>query len=126
VRLNHINLPVADVAADRDFYTKYFEMVTVHEVGNNFLAILQDDDGMVLNLSHFDKNSTDQVQYHRDFHIGFFVDTNEEVDSMHARIADGIPGVQAPKKREGRYGFYVTSPGGIVTEVACLKMDVPN
>lgn len=80
--------------AARDFMAKYFGLVTVMEVGKNFLVMQQDNAGMVLNLSHFDKSSTAEVDYHKDFHVGFFV--------------------------EGRYGFYVTAPGGFVVEVSYL------
>ncbi len=48
MKLNHINLPVTDVAANRDFFMKYFGMVTTMEVGKNFLAMLVDESGMVL------------------------------------------------------------------------------
>ena len=91
MKLNHINLPVHDVNATRDFLTKYFGMVTMMDLGENFLAMLTDEGGMVLNLSHFDKAGSDEIVYHRDFHVGFFVDSNEEVDRVHARfVADGV------------------------------------
>ncbi|WP_309709986.1 VOC family protein [Armatimonas sp.] len=129
MKLNHVNLPVRDVETARDFFTKYFGLVTVQEVGKNFLAILQDDTGLVLNLSHFDKNSTAEVEYHKDFHIGFFVETREEVDRIYQLIsADGI-GDEAPERKEGRYGFYIAAPGGFVVEVACMewpKMATPK
>ena len=119
--LNHINLPVADVAATRDFFVKHFGMVQTLEVGKNFLVMLQDEGGMVLNISHFDKNDTSEVQYHRDFHIGFFVETNDDVDQFYAKMTVDTVVEDAPKKREGRYGFYATAPGGIVVEIASLR-----
>jgi lactoylglutathione lyase len=120
MNLNHINLPVADVAANRDFFTKYFGMVARREVGKNFLAMLVDESGMVLNLSHFDKDKSAAIVHHRDLHVGFFVKTFEEVDRVYDRIvADGLA-VDAPEKKEGRYTFYVKAPGGFDVEVACL------
>jgi lactoylglutathione lyase len=122
--LNHINLPVGDVAANRDFFTKYFRMVTAMEVGNNFLAMLVDNSGMVLNLSHFDKDKSAAIVHHKDLHVGFFVESVDEVDRVYARIiADGLA-VLAPQKREGRYAFYVKAPGGFDVEVACLEKSV--
>jgi lactoylglutathione lyase len=118
MKLNHINLPVHDVEAARDFMTKYFGLVTVFEVGKNFLVMQRDDTGLLLNLSHFDKSDTAEVQYHRDFHVGFFVDTLAEVDAVYAQFASDGLGVEPPKQREGRYGFYVTAPGGFVVEVS--------
>jgi lactoylglutathione lyase len=120
MNLNHINIPVGDVAANRDFFTKYFGMVTVMEVGKNFLAMLVDQSGMVLNLSHFDKDKTAAIVHHKDLHVGFFVDSVEEVDGVYSRItAEGLV-VDVPKKMEGRYAFYVKAPGGFDVEVACL------
>lgn len=124
MKLNHINLPVHDVAAARDFMTKYFGFVTVMEVGKNFLVVQQDDGGLVLNLSHFDKSNSAEVQYHRDFHVGFFVDSPEDVDGVHARLAADAVAVEAPKPREGRYGSYVTAPGGFVVEVSYMTQIV--
>ncbi len=120
MKLNHINLPVRDVAAVRDFMAKYFGMMTMHEVGKNFLTMMQDDGGLVLNLSHFEKGSTAEVEYHKDFHVGFFVESPEQVDQVYAQfIADAVP-VDAPLRRNGRYGFYVTAPGGFIVEVAFM------
>jgi catechol 2,3-dioxygenase-like lactoylglutathione lyase family enzyme len=121
MKLNHINLPVSDVAANRDFFANHFGMVTVMELGKNFLAMLVDESGMVLNLSHFDKDKATAIDYHKDLHVGFFVDTVEEVDSVHARIVANGLDAPAPKKREGRYAFYVKAPGGFDVEVACLE-----
>ena len=119
MKLNHINLPVMDIAVSRDFFTRYFGMKTVMELRGNFLAVLHDDGGMVLNLSHFDKKAT-EIAYHKDFHIGFFLDSTAEVDAKHAEmVADGLD-APAPHRLQGRYGFYYRSPGGFDVEVAWL------
>ncbi len=121
MKLNHINLPVGDVAATRDFLAKNFGMKTVVERGKNALAILRDEGSMVLILSHFDKDKTAEVAYHKDFHVGFYVDAPEEVDAAHARLTgDGID-VVPPQRRQGRYGFYLLAPGGFEVEVAWLE-----
>ncbi len=119
MHLNHLNLPVADIAASRDFLAKYFGMETTMELGRNTFAMMKDDGGMVLVLSYFDKKS--EIRYHDDFHIGFFLDTRDAVDALHALMsADGIA-TEAPKALPGRYAFYVQAPGGFVTEVARLE-----
>jgi lactoylglutathione lyase len=120
VQLNHLNLPVSDVAVNRDFFVKHFGMVTVMERGN-VLAMLRDDGGMLLNLSHFDKGTSAEIVYHKDFHVGFFVETTEEVNQIYGRlVADGLS-VEPPKKMTGRFTFYVDAPGGFPVEVACLE-----
>jgi catechol 2,3-dioxygenase-like lactoylglutathione lyase family enzyme len=117
--LNHINLPVADVATTRDFFARYFGMTTVFERGKNFLVMMKDEAGMVFVLSHFEKNS--EVEYPKDFHIGFFLEAREEVDAIYARmIADGLEADAPPRETHGRWTFYVNAPGGIMTEVGSI------
>jgi lactoylglutathione lyase len=119
MKLNHINLPTTDVPASRDFFAKYFGMETTQELGRGTMAMMRDEVGMVLNLSRFDKTS--EVHYHKDFHVGFFVDTRAEVDDVYAKmVADGLE-VDAPKRMPGRFAFYVQAPGGFVVEVAKLE-----
>jgi catechol 2,3-dioxygenase-like lactoylglutathione lyase family enzyme len=118
MNLNHINLPVADVALARDFFSKYFGMRTTFELPKNSLVIMKDEGGMILNLSHFDKKS--EIAYHKDFHIGFFVENRETVDGVYASmLADGIV-VEPPKQLQGRWSFYVDAPGGFQVEVGCV------
>ena len=123
MNLNHINIPVDDVAANRDFFKKYFDMTTVFEVGKPTLTGtgLADKAGTLFNITHFDETETEPIVYHHDFHIGFFVDTDEEVDAIYARLAaGGLVIAEAPKKEFGRYTFYVKAPGGFDVEVACM------
>ena len=117
MKLNHINLAVGDVAASRDFLTTYFGMKTVMELPRNTMAVLRDDGEMVLILSHFDKQAG-EVAYHRDFHIGFYVESRAAVDASYAGLtAAGIEG-DKPRPRQGRYSYYVDAPGGFMVEVA--------
>ncbi len=121
MKMNHLNLPVMDVGTSRDFLAKYFGMKLMFELKNNTLAMMKDDGEMILNLSHFDKQAT-EILYHRDFHVGFFIATREDVDAKYAEmIADGIS-VAAPQRLEGRYSFYLEAPGGFEVEVACLEL----
>ena len=117
MKLNHINLPVGDVAAARDFLTTSFGMKTAMELPGNKMAILRDDGEMVLILSHFDKQTT-EVAYHSDFHVGFYVESRAAVDASYAGLtANGIEG-DKPRPRQGRYSYYVNAPGGFIVEVA--------
>ncbi|QVL34051.1 VOC family protein [Telmatocola sphagniphila] len=119
LNLNHINLPVPDVAATRDFFVKHFGMVSVFELPKNSLVILRDEAGLVLNLSHFDKTSV--IEYHKDFHIGFFRATREEIDAIHSQLNTSGVIAESPKKAVGRYGFFIDAPGGFMIEVASLE-----
>jgi catechol 2,3-dioxygenase-like lactoylglutathione lyase family enzyme len=48
MKLNHINLPVVDVAASRDFFARYFGMKTTMELGRGAVALMRDEGDMVL------------------------------------------------------------------------------
>ena len=125
MKLNHINLPVGDVGATKDFFARYFGMKLEFELPKNVMAMMRDDAGLVLILSHFDKKAG-EVHYHPDFHVGFLVDSNEEVDAVRARLVAGGLEVEAPKRRQGgRYGFYYPAPGGFELEVECLHDSIP-
>ena len=122
MKLNHINLPVGDVGATKDFFAQYFGMKVEFELPKNVMAMLRDDAGLLLIVSHFRKGEAGDVPYHPDFHVGFLVDSNDEVDATRARLVAGGLDVEAPKRRQGgRYGFYYPAPGGFVLEVECLN-----
>jgi catechol 2,3-dioxygenase-like lactoylglutathione lyase family enzyme len=70
IKLNHINRPVADIAASRDIFAEYFGMKTSMELGRGALALMRDEGDMVLMLSHFDKSA--EIHYRKDFHVGFY------------------------------------------------------
>ena len=119
--LNHINLPVGDVGATRDFFAQFFGMRTLLELPRNSMAMMRDEGGMVLIISHFDKDKTAAIPYHADFHVGFFVDSRAEVDAKYAELSAAGWSLAAPKRLQGRYGIYVAAPGGFEVEVACLE-----
>ena len=59
MKLNHINLPVSDVSQAKDFLTTYFGLQCLQERGHNVIAIMRNNDGLILTLSHFDKSVSD-------------------------------------------------------------------
>ena len=122
MKLNHINLPVSDVAASRDFFAQHFGMTVLLDLPKVGLAMLQDDGNMVLNLSHFDRDAT-EIPYPPDFHVGFFLDDRAAVDATHGRLTAAGFAIDPPEKSPGRYGFYLRPPGGsFMLEVAVLEM----
>lgn len=109
MKLNHINLTTTDPAATADFLVTYFGLS--NEGGNKGFILLRDDDGMVISLM-----KARQVEYPKTFHIGFYPETEAEVDALHARFtADGFP-VTAPERHHG-YSIYVEAPGGFTVEI---------
>ena len=113
--LNHLNLAVSDVQAAREFLVKYFGMNTLGKAGNDKIAFVQDDAGMVLTLTNID-GATD-VQYPGAFHIGFIQPSPEAVDAIHRRLREDGHDAPTPSRQHGSWTFYFRAPGGFVVEV---------
>lgn len=115
MRLNHINLTVTDVAAASAFLATYFGL---HDQGSDeSMGFLTDEPGwggMIVTLM---KAKASIVRYPESFHIGFFIESREDVDALAERLrADGYFSGQ-PKETGHSYGFYVKAPGGVLVEV---------
>ncbi|HEY9197234.1 MAG TPA: VOC family protein [Mucilaginibacter sp.] len=120
MKLNHINLPVSDVAASTGFFEQYFNFKCIDKKGDNLLAVLQGADGFTLVLMSDTLNSKSNTAYPGAFHIGFFVDTRDEVLAIHAKLLKGGYATEkAPASMRGGYGFYFNAPGNILTEITC-------
>lgn len=116
LHMNHVNLCVADVPRSRAFFERYFGFRLLVEKGADTFVGLVDDGGMILAISNFNHAKT--VQYPPLFHVGFFLDSDDEVNAVHDRLAaDGLePG--EVKHFHGAWTFYVKAPGGGTVEVA--------
>jgi lactoylglutathione lyase len=112
MKLNHLNLAVTDVLAARDFLEKYFGLRS--SGGNAGMSFLSDDDGFVLTLMKAGK-ATD-LAYPGNFHVGFFVESDEVVNEINRRLKDDGFEV-APPERHHAYTFYVEAPGGFTVEL---------
>jgi len=121
MKLNHINLYSHDTEADRAMFEKYFGLRTLVVRGTK-MAIMQDDDGLVLIVNQFD-SKLDGFEYpaHLDIlHIGFIQASREAVDAMHGRLnADGWE-TQKPHTAHGAWTFYFRAKGGYFIEVTTL------
>ena len=114
MKLNHVNLPVADISATCEFFEKHFGF---HRIAEPTPAniIMTDDAGLVLAISNFDR--AEKVAYPKWFHIGFMQESDDEVEDIHGRLeAAGLqPG--KPQDMHGARTFYFTAPGGFTVEV---------
>ncbi|MGF7080483.1 VOC family protein [Mucilaginibacter sp. UYCu711] len=107
MKLNHINLPVKDVAAARDFFETYFDFKPVDVKLNDTLSILKGGGGFTLVLMSEKLNQNGNHTYPDAFHIGFFQSTDEEVTATFERLkAGGIPLAQEPQLIRKTFGFY--------------------
>ena len=113
--LNHLNLAVSDVQGARDFLIKYFGLDPKGNKGNDRIAVLRDDNGMVLTLTNME--GVAEVKYPGAFHIGFVQDSPERVDAIHRRLKEDGFEVDAPARLHGSWTFYFLAPGGLVVEV---------
>ncbi len=118
MKLNHINLPVTDLAASIDFFERYFNFKCTEIKGDHLIAVLQGTDGFTLVLMANSFNRDGNNSYPDAFHIGFFVDSRKQVDELYNRlIADGYTPEHPPGSMRGSYGFYFNAPGNLLTEV---------
>ena len=121
-RLNHANLPVADVAALRDFFVQHFGFRVLATRGQDGFVILEGDGGFVLNLMR--NRPRDGNGFPEHFHVGFFLDTPAAVHAKHAELSAGDSlavevGEVADLVRGGWASttFYCHAPNGILVEV---------
>jgi lactoylglutathione lyase len=112
MKLNHLNLAVTDVLAARDFLEKYFGLRS--SGGHAGMSFLSDDDGFVLTLMKAGKAT--YLAYPGNFHVGFFVESDEVVNEINRRLKDDGFEV-APPERHHAYTFYVEAPGGFTVEL---------
>ena len=121
-KLNHTNLPVAEVAPLRDFFTRYFGFVPIHEPAGSPMAVLRGEDGYILNIM---KRRATDGEFPKDFHVGFLFDAPDEVHAMHARLlADNVrAGDVENMTRRGitSVTFYCFAPNDVMVEVSCYS-----
>lgn len=117
-RLNHANLPVADVAALRDFFVRWFGFVQQQSRGGDAFVVLTGEDGFVLNLM----KASDGERFPEHFHVGFLLDTAAEVRVLHGamREAGASVGEVQSLRRGGpdSVTLYCHAPNGVLVEVS--------
>jgi catechol 2,3-dioxygenase-like lactoylglutathione lyase family enzyme len=119
MKLNHLNLCVNDVSEAVEFFQSLFGFELSGQKGDA-IAAMTDEGGFSLVLSKLrtDGGDADAVTYPKDFHVGFYVDTTEEVDRFYERLtAASIHVEHSPRKMRGGYTLYFTALDGILFEV---------
>jgi catechol-2,3-dioxygenase len=121
VKLNHIDLPVTDTASVRVFFERHFDMRCIFSREDG-LTVLLDEDGAALTLSPLP--SDEALKYPTGFHIGFNLDSEDELFEIHCRlVAAGIPVVRPLGDLAGAMTFHCEAPGPILVEVAWRPRD---
>ena len=117
MQLNHLDLPVPDVAATAAFFTTHFGFRLCETRGNNGFALLAGSGGFALVLT---RRRAEGVQAFPDtFHIGFLVESEAAVHALHARLqAAGVAELPPVSFQRGATLLYVHAPGGVLVEVS--------
>jgi catechol 2,3-dioxygenase-like lactoylglutathione lyase family enzyme len=117
MHINHLDLPVPDVIASRDFFVTFLGFSHRQTLGQGGLAILEGADGLTLVLSRLRRAGSQT--YPEGFHIGFYLERPEDVVALHHRLTTETALVLSePSVQRGVLGFYFTAPSNHLIEVA--------
>ncbi|MGY3213344.1 VOC family protein [Mucilaginibacter sp. HD30] len=104
MRLNHINLVVSTVENTVKLFETHFSFKCETIKGDNAIAILKGEDGFILVIM---KDKAGEVTYPHAFHIGFMLNSEEEVTKCFESLKnDGITIGRVPGKIRDTFGFY--------------------
>ena len=105
IRLDHLVIPVRDVARSREWYTTHFGFKVEFEVPERKTVALQDDAGLTLFLIE-----TPAGQVHPSCTLTFQVD---DVEAKHRELANaGVAFEKTPQKLFWGYGAELRDPDG--------------
>lgn len=123
MRLNHLNLCVGDLSEAKDLFQSLFDFEVEQQKGDAIL-VMNDRNGFTLVASNPQAFGGEAPAYPEGFHLGFIVDTPEEVDRFCDRLAasrwhDGT--LPQPRNIRGGCTLYFTALGGVMFEVTCFE-----
>jgi lactoylglutathione lyase len=118
MQLNHTNLVVADVQANRRFLEKYLGLQSMEGTKDNDTHVgLLDDNGFVLTLLEAEPGT--EVHYPESFHIGFLKESEDRVHEIYERLKEDGYEVQTPGYFRGEMlDLYFPAPGGFTIQVS--------
>lgn len=119
MQLNHLNLCVSNVPEACSFFQRCFDLRLLQQ-HKEALAVLSDEHGFTLVLMNPQAMRQEMRPYPDGFHIGFLLDTPEQVEQTYQRlVAEGVQFLHEPRKIRKSYGFYFTALDDILFEVSC-------
>lgn len=118
MQLNHLDLPVPDVAATAAFFERHCGFRLRESRGNNGMAILVGEGGFVLVLTRLRAEGADV--FPDTFHIGFLLDSEDAVRKVHAGLAETAAATELSPMNHmrGAFLFFCRAPGDILIEVS--------
>lgn len=119
MKLNHADLQVSNVSEAREFFETYFDLHCPYQRGEE-MAMLTDDAGFSLGVSNlFD---SPPPKYPPDFHIGFVLDSENDVREMYQRLSDAGLSMKAELAHGGpNIYFTCLGPDSIPVEVSAPR-----
>lgn len=114
--LRHVALRVGDIKRVAAFYQKYFLMQVDWEPDENNVYL---SSGGKDNLALHQEDGIDPRQKSQGLdHIGFFLNSESDVDALYQQVTgDGVEIVAPPKRhRDNSYSFYMRDPEGFVVQ----------
>jgi len=116
VKLNHLDLQVADVPAAAAFFESHFGLEIQGNRSSPTIAILGDGHGFLLVLQ---RRKRDTEAYPEGFHLGFLADDESKVHAQQAQlVAAGVRCSAVMTNNRGTM-FYCHGPSELVVEVSC-------
>lgn len=116
MNLNHLDLPVPDVAQTKAFLERFFDFKETY-TREDGLTVLRDEDGFALTLSPLREDQA--VHYPDGFHIGFNVDSEDDLFETHRKmVSAGVAIVRPMGDLNGATTFHCHAPGPVLIEVA--------
>jgi len=124
MRFNHLNLCVDDLNEARDFFETYLDLQFVEQKGAA-IVVMSDGHGFTLVLSHLRISGGEPQQYPDGFHVGFIVETPQQVDQAYQAyqayqrlISAPVELAHEPRNIRNTYTFYFTALNGVLFEVS--------
>lgn len=106
MKLNHINLVVSNVVEAIHLFETYFNFKCTSIKGDNVVAILKGSDDFTLVIM---TNKNGPSIYPDPFHIGFMLDSEEDVIKTYDTLkGDGVTVGQEPRKIRDSLVFTLT------------------
>ena len=115
MKLNHLDLQVADVPTATAFLVDHFDLRALTRPDSPAIAILTDGEGFTLVL----QRRREGDRFPEGFHIGFLVDDPAEVAARRARLAAAGLDVSEVQRNARGTMCYCRGPSELLVEISC-------
>lgn len=116
MKLNHLDLQVADVPAAAAFFAAHFDLKIQTNPSSAALVVLGDGEGFCLVLQ---RRKRDTDTYPEGFHIGFLVEDIATVHARHAQLTAAAIGCTEITTNNRGTLFFCRGPSDLLIEVGC-------